>query len=249
VDLGLLAIRVSDGRMVVKLAGSLSGAGIGVPILYSTELTPVMAVGLSDLDNSGAPDIAVLAENPSTRRYLVEIRNATGAAAPRSYLFNNGYDPLTLQLGPDTDGNSVPELAVLARRRSDGRGIVEMRNAFGPAAVHSVMFSAGYEPAAFALVTNTDANPVAEWVAALDRVANHQPYTQLINADGAANLRTTAYQNNAFSVQQVLVLSDTDSIGGPDIGVIARRKSDGRLRMEIRNARGGGTPRTFFFSP
>jgi uncharacterized delta-60 repeat protein len=248
-DLGLLALRASDNRALVKFAGSVSGAAIGAAVYYTPGVLPLQAEALPDLDASGAPDIAVLAAVPATGRYRVEIRNAAGAAARRTYTFTNGFDPVDFRLGPDTDGNSVPELAVLAQRRSDGRIRVEMRNAFGPAAVHQVTYSPGYAPVGLDLASDSDGNSVPEWAVLLDRNSDHRPYTQIRNATGPSGVVSRAYFTTAYAARRLFVLPDSDSIGGPDIGVIAQRNSDGRLRMEIRNAQGGGTTRAFFFSP
>jgi hypothetical protein len=249
VDIGLLAVRKSDGRAVVKLAGSLSGTGIGTLTYYSAGLVPLMAAVLPDLDASGQPEIAVLAEHPAIDRYKVQIRNALGAPMPRTYTFAPGSDPLQLAVGPDKDSDGVPELAVLARQRTDGRALVELRNAFGPAGAKRMFYSIGYAPVAFALAGDTDDNSVPEWAALLDRDSDHRPYTQLRNQTGPAGTVSRAYLSTSYRAQQIVVLPDSDSVGGPDIGVIAERAADGRLRMEIRNARGGGTPRAFNFAP
>jgi len=61
------------------------------------------------------------------------------------------------------DGNGVAEVAVLAARRSDDRGVVEIRNVSGPQAVRQIWFAAGQTPLAFAAIDDdADNNGMAE---------------------------------------------------------------------------------------
>ena len=83
----------------------------------------VGVLGLPDINSNGFPDIAVL----RVGSILAEIRDGQAGALLNSITFlDDGFTPITFAALPDSDGNGVAELAVLATRNSDGRFVVEM---------------------------------------------------------------------------------------------------------------------------
>ena len=73
----------------------------------------------------------MLSRRVSDGRVLVEVKNAAGATNPKSLWYPAGNTPLALGILPDLDGNGVQEAGALLVRDSDGRILVERRNASG----------------------------------------------------------------------------------------------------------------------
>jgi hypothetical protein len=96
---------------------------------------------LANQDANNAPELVVLAER-SDGRPVVDIKNAFGAANPLRLFFLDGtFDALQVIVIDDADGNQVSELGVLGRRTSDGRYVIQRKNASGSAGTGNIWFS------------------------------------------------------------------------------------------------------------
>ena len=114
---------------------------------FGAGFTAVGAVALPDSDGNGVAELAVLATRNSDGRIVAEIRNLTGAEAPRFVWFAANHTPVTIKvIDDDADNNGVVELAVLSTRDSDGRIAVEVKNAFGPTNPNTVWYMSGNTP-------------------------------------------------------------------------------------------------------
>ena len=85
----------------------------------------------------------VLAVRDSDDRVVVEVRNAQGVANRNMVWFRPGYTPIDMVAVPDKDSDGIPEAAVLFRRDSDGRHLVEVRNAQGPVNPSTIWLAPG----------------------------------------------------------------------------------------------------------
>jgi hypothetical protein len=87
-------------------------------------------VSLPDLDGDGVDELGVFAERRDGR-FALEIREADGTGGFRRIWFSGGIQFLDIAVGADADNNEVPEVVALGTRISDGRIVVERRNASG----------------------------------------------------------------------------------------------------------------------
>jgi hypothetical protein len=246
--LAIIAVRESDSRTHLRLVNALSG-GLLNSVPYSAGFTPVMGRALPDLDSDGSPEVAVLAIRDSDGRAVVEIRNVMGPGRMRRVWFSTGFEPMELEVGPDGDGNGIPELAVLGRRISDGRISIEMRNTLDAPAPRYLYCPPGHEPVTFELVDDSDGNGSPEWAVLMQRISDDRPVVQLRNASGPADPSTIEYLSEAFTARALQVVGDNDGSGGPDLAVIATRDLDDRYRAEVRNAGDGAMLGSFLFTP
>ena len=86
---------------------------------------------VDDADNNSVPEVAVLSARNSDGRVLVEVKNAFGMTNPHPIWYSDGFTARSLSILDDADGNSIQESAVLMIRDSDGRILVQSRNASG----------------------------------------------------------------------------------------------------------------------
>jgi hypothetical protein len=244
-ELAVLATRNSDGRAIVEVR-NIGGSGAIRSFWLSSGITPIGIATVRGHAASGeAPELAVLATRDSDGRGLVEVRSAFGAH-PRSIWIGAGLSPLDLLVLPDADGNSVPEVAVLASRDSDGRIVVEIKNAAGATNPNSVWFMAGNTAIDLALVPDKDGNGVPEIAVLSKRNSDDRLVAEVKNVRGPTNPSTVW-----FSAGQVGVamkgLGDADGNTVPDIAVLSRRGSDGRILVEVKNAIGATNPRSLWY--
>jgi hypothetical protein len=207
-------------------------------VWFAANQRPVgLAVVGADADGNGIAEIAVLSTRRSDGRGLIEVKNAYGATSPVSIWGGAGLTPRDLEIVPDADANGVPEVAILASRDSDGRIVVEIKNAAGATNPNSVWFMAGNTAADLAVVPDSDGNGIAEVAVLSTRNSDGRVVVEVKNAAGATNasaLWTVAGQA-ALAVDAV---ADADGNGVPEIAVMTKRNSDGRVVVEVKNARG-----------
>jgi hypothetical protein len=96
---------------------------------------------IHDADSNGIPEVAVLSERDSDGRILVEVKNVFGATNPNPIWYSPGFTARGLATIADTDSNGVEEALVLMIRDSDGRILVQGRNAAGSPAPNDYWFS------------------------------------------------------------------------------------------------------------
>jgi len=217
-------------------------------IWMGSGLTPSDIEIVEDADGNGVPEVAVLSTRNSDGRIVVDVKNAFGATNPTSVWFMAGNTAIDLAVVGDKDANSVPELAVLSSRNSDGRNVVEIKNAAGATASTAAWFMAGHTALAVEGLEDADGNSVPEVAVLSERDGDGRVVVEVKNAAGATNPRQLWYPAG-FAALDLAVLSDVDSNGIDEAAVLLIRNSDGRIVVQRRNAAGTQAPVDYWFSP
>ena len=209
--------------------------------------TAIDAVALPDADGNGVAELAVLATRDSDGRIVAEIRNLAGDQAPRFVWFAKDHTALTLKVvDDDADNNGVVELAVLSTRDSDGRILVEVKNAFGTTNTNSVWFMKDNTPLDLEVVPDKDANGVPEVAVLSYRNSDGRIVTEVKNAAGpTAPIAVWFMKGN--SAIDLVAIDDKDLNGIPEVAVLSSRNSDGRNVVEIKNVAEITAPTTVWF--
>ena len=237
---------IRSGSIIVEIRDGQAGALLNTMYFLGNDFTPVTGAALSDADNNGVSEFAVLATRNSDGRMVVEIRNVSGAAAPRQIWFAAGHSPVTMAvIEDDADGNTVPEIAVLSSRDSDGRGLVEIKNAFGATNPNAVWVGPGLaagDPGDYALsdleiVPDADSNGVPEVAVLMTRVSDNRIVVDIQNAAGSTDPHAVWFMAGNTAIDLVVV-PDKDANNIPEVAVLSSRDSDGRNVVEIKNAAG-----------
>jgi hypothetical protein len=246
-ELAVLATRNRDGRGVVEVKNAY-GATNPVSIWSPSGYTPSDVEVVPDADGNGVPEVAVLEARDTDGRIVVEVKNASGPTNPNSVWFMAGHTPIDLAVVPDKDGNTVPEVAVLSSRDSDGRVVVEVKNADGATGPSSVWFMAGQTGLAVKSVGDADANGVPDIAVLSSRASDGRVLVEVKNAAGATNGRALWYPAG-YGARDAAVLPDIDSNGVAEAGVLLIRNSDSRIVVQRRNAAGTQAPVDYWFTP
>ena len=205
-----------------------------------------MVIALSDVNSNGSTDLAALREGS----IMVEVRDGQAGALLRNITFlSDAFTPVTAAAVPDSDGNGVSELAVLATRNSDGRMVVELRNVTGPQALRQVWFAPNHTPVSMTVITgDADGNGIAELAVLSTRNSDGRGLVEVKNAFGATNPRAL-WAGVGLTPSDVNVIDDADGNGVPEVAILSRRDSDGRIVTEIKNAAGATLPNAVWFAP
>ena len=245
-ELAVLSTRNSDGRGLVEVKNAY-GATNPVSIWAGAGLTPSDVEIVEDADQNGVPEVAVLSTRNSDGRIVVEVKNAAGATNPTSVWFMAGNTAIDLAVVSDKDSNTVPEVAVLSSRDSDGRIVVEVKNAAGPTNPTSVWFMAGNTGLAVEAVADADGNAVPELAVLSSRDSDGRVLVEVKNAAGATNPRSLWYPAG-YTARDLAVLADVDGNGIEEAAVLMLRNSDGRIVVQRRNGAGPQAPVDYWFS-
>jgi hypothetical protein len=250
-ELAILAARRSDRRGVVEIR-NLAGEELPRVIWFGAGLTPKRIAVVGDADANGVAELAVLATRVSDDRAVVEVKNGFGPAQASALWFMASASPLDLVSIGDSDGNSVAEVAVLLARHSDGRGVVEVKNAAGPTNPRQVWAMAGVRPRAIAAVADADANGVPEVVILSRRSSDGRIVAEVKNASGPTNPNALWFEDKPSDTHTALAvtgLPDADGNGVAELAVLTRRDSDGRHVVQVKNAAGPTAPRSLWLTP
>lgn len=161
-----------------------AGATLPTAVWFAPGHTAIDMAAVDDKDSNGVPEVAVLSRRDSDGRNVVEIKNAAGPTAPSAVWFAAGHTATDVRQVDDADGNSVPEVAVLSTRDSDGRILVEVKNAFGATNPHSVWYSPGFTAHGISIIADTDGNAVEEALVLMIRTSDGRILVQGRNAAG-----------------------------------------------------------------
>jgi hypothetical protein len=245
-EIALLVRRYSDARGMVELR-NVTGAAAARQVWATACHKPLaLAVIADDADGNGVPELAVLLTRNRDGRGVVEVKNAYGATNPVSIWSPSGYTPSDVEVVPDADGNGVPEVAVLEARDTDGRMVVEVKNASGPTNPNSVWFMAGNSPIDLAVVGDKDGNGVPEVAVLSSRDSDGRVVVEVKNADGATGPSSVWFMQGQAGLA-VKSVGDADANGVPDIAVLSTRLSDGRVLVEVKNAAGATNGRALWY--
>jgi len=237
-----------EGSILAEVRDGQAGALLNQITFLSEAFTPIAIVALPDADGNGVAELAVLATRNSDGRIVAEIRNLTGAEAPRFVWFAANHTPVTIKvIDDDADNNGVVELAVLSTRDSDGRIAVEVKNAFGPTNPNTVWYMSGNTPVDLEIVPDKDSNGIPEVAVLSFRNSDGRIVTEVKNAAGATNPTAVWFMPGNTAIDLVAV-DDKDANGISEVAVLSSCNSDGCIVVEVKNVTGPTSPNTMWYS-
>jgi len=247
VELAVLSTRDSDGRIAVEVKNAFGPTNPNT-VWYMSGNTPVDLEVIPDKDANGIPEVAVLSFRNSDGRIVTEVKNAVGPTAPTAVWFMPGNTAIDLVAVDDKDANGIPEVAVLSSRISDGRNVVEIKNASGPTAPTAVWFMAGATATDVAQIHDADSNGVPEVAVLSVRDSDGRIVVEVKNVTGPTSPNTMWY-SSGFAAHGLATIADTDANAIEEALVLMIRDSDGRILVQGRNAAGNPAPNQYWFSP
>jgi hypothetical protein len=246
-EIAALGFDSQQDKITVRVADGATNAGIRKFDYGSGGFDPIDLATVSDVSGNGAADVAVLGVRRSDDRIFVQTRDVlTGKnALSRNILFlDSGFTPLGLAVLPDVLPSSSEELVVFATRNSDGRGVVEIREADGTSGFTRIWFlDTTFTPKAIAIGDDADNNGIPEIAMLAERTSDQRIVIERRNATGAPATTRHWYFSEGWAVIDFTAVADTDDADNlPEYAVLAVR-DDGKPAVEIRNA---GEPKATF---
>jgi hypothetical protein len=171
--------RFSNNRYLVQIRNAA-----GPPQPQSFYLpnghVPRRVTSVADADGNGTPEVAVLLSRNGDGLTRVFVANANNIGNSTMFNYGVGVTPLGLFGIPDTDGDTIPEIALLVDRQQSANVDVVIDNAAGPPARRNVGFPSGSIRTSVALdfLGDWDSNGQAEVAVLLIHTADGRIYAQ-----------------------------------------------------------------------
>lgn len=246
-ELAILAIRNSDNRAVVEIR-NLSGSASPRLVWFAKDAYPLRMVSVPDADSNGVAELAVLLVRDSDDRVFVEVKNAFGPTSPSTIWYMKFATALDMTVVNDGDSNGVPEIAVLLSRWSDGRGVVDIRNTSSPSNPNLVWAAKDVTSMRVAALDDANNNGTPEVAIHSVRNSDMRNLVEVKNSHGPTQPNTLWFAPG-HTVHALAIANDADGNGIPEVGIMSRRNSDGRVLVELKNASGLSNPASRWFSP
>jgi len=231
----LAVLEASGSAAQVEIRDAKGGAFIRLVSLAPPQsLEPRDLAILSDINQNGAPELAVLAHsavagNPDK----VAIRDSMTGQLIRNVSFGTGGDPQQLIIVPDINGNGANELAV----RREGSGRIVIKDSMTGLNVSVLTYNPAYRPFELAVVPDFNGNglpEIAVWgIRATDGrvrvVASDVATGQWLKASYFGTTATVRADHGA-------VITDISGGGVPELVRVGVRASDGSAVAAFRDA-------------
>jgi hypothetical protein len=234
----------------VQVRGGLGGQLLGRRSFLNNRYKPVGLAGLPDLDGNSVPELALLAVRDSDDQVVVEIRNASGPSSPRQVTLSPGHVPIGLKALPgDTDGNGIPELAVLSSRVADGQESIDIFNAFGEPNLRTVV----YDPVQldvldFVTVDDGNGDGSVEIAALAERAGDGLYVVDIRELSGQDSPAITRSLRANHRPRAITTVTDANGNGIPELVVLQEDVITGVTRVEVRDELGADNPRLFNYA-
>lgn len=199
---------------------------------HGNDFSGIDAIGLGDTDGDSSPEVGVLGVNVNDRA-RVQLANVADGSIVRQVSFNQIDRAVAILAVPDLDGDSIPEIALLAVQ-PNGKTRVQVRSALTGNLVSDFFTGTAYDPIDFALID--------------DLSGNAQPEIAVLEArDSDGKIRVTikdaftgVFVINAFfgtndEALAVMGLDDVNGGGSPDFAVLIERGSDGAAQVKVKD--------------
>lgn len=214
--------KLDDGRTNVLVVDLATGSPVG-DLYYGSDFDPVDLGDAGDIDNSGAPDIAVLGVNAASK-VRIQVRDLSAGTNIQTIYQGTDATPLQLEVLPDVNGVDGPEIAVLAETLAEGRARVWVQELVTKTTLRKLNYGSNY--AARMIAYAPDAAGAGEDGIGLLGV----------RSDGQNRLQVQAISNGAvisnrtwgssFSPVDIDTVADTGSDGVADIAMLFATQDD-----------------------
>ena len=188
-----------DAWLDLELDEAMFGSRLSLSVANRSDrslhnATLVLALHLTDMHvgdyatvvaGDTVPEVAILSSRISDGRNVAEVKNAFGPTQPSAVWFLGASTAKGVQSVNDADGNGVPEVATLSVRDSDGRIVVQVKNASGPTNANALWYTPGFAAQGMVTIADTDGNGIDEVLVLMIRNSDGRILVQGRNAAGA----------------------------------------------------------------
>jgi hypothetical protein len=234
---------VTTGANRVYVKDSKTGALIKRVTFTTTDVPR----GMAAIDDHGACNLALLAQDEVTGEAKSEVRSPLTGNLVNTVLFGKAYAPMGMVAVPDLNGNGVSELSMLGIHTTNGNVSAQVRDAQSGALLKTVLFNKAYTPQALAVIPDVSANGKAELAVLGVNAATHEVTVEIRDAGSGALIRAMPFLQ-AYPPRNLVVVSDIDGGGAPGVAVLGVDTATGRVMVQVKNAKAGSLVRNMQYN-
>jgi hypothetical protein len=217
----------------VALLWGLESSELINAVVYSEAFQPSDASPIIDLNGNGTTDIAYLVFDPVVERPKVEVRDPLTDKRIKNVDFNKDHVPTALGIMADQNGNQSQEAVVLARRTSDGRGRLLIRDLVTKEKVRNISLPKIYTVLSLDTAEDISGNGAPEALVLATRTSDQRGFVLVWDTGGAGKVVNVKLPKDHAPVDH-LAISGPGGISA--VAVLARRTTDNRGRLLVYDA-------------
>jgi len=154
--LAVLGVNGTNGKVLVQVRNAATDTLVR-KIFYAPAYAP-KALGVVR-GGGGGIKLAVLGVNGTNGKVLVQVKKLIDGSLAKNVFFSPAYAPVALDVVPNYGGGStVNELAVLGVNGTNGKVLVQVKDASTASLIKTVYFSKGFPPKALAVFADISGN-------------------------------------------------------------------------------------------
>jgi CSLREA domain-containing protein len=219
-----------NGRAAVQDLGTASAVG---SVAFTDGLTPIDAQGIADLNNNNADDLALLVRQTQDIVPKVEVRDPLTGKRLKNVDFNKQHEPVALAILADQNGNQSEEAAVLAKRASDNRPRVLIRDIQTKAKVINISLPKIFDVLELVDAPDFSGNGKAEVLVLASRLSDSKAFVLVWDTGGTGKIVNVQLPKNHTPVDLAYL---TGPGGVAAVAVLAVRTTDERGRVLVYDA-------------
>jgi hypothetical protein len=197
-----------------------------------------MAV-LPDLDANGNLEIAMLQKQPSCQ-VLVQARDSITGLVTSNLWYGSQYQPVSMTVVPDYNGNGFPEVAVLGSEASTDAVRVQIKDSDTTTTLDNIFLGTQSIASDLVSVADTNGNSIPEIGILGVLKANDQvrmqvwdPVPPLI---APAEFQANIWFGNVYQPQSVTTMPDINTNGSDEIVAMGVDPATQNIRVQVRDS-------------
>jgi hypothetical protein len=202
-------------------------------VAFSNGLVPIDAQAAADLNNNGADDLAFLLRQAQDVLPKVEVRDPLTGKRVKNVDFNKQHDPVALAILADQNGNQSQEAAVLAKRVSDDRPRVLIRDLVTKAKVINLSLPKIFDVLELVGAPDFSGNGAAEVLVLASRRSDGKGFVLVWDTGGTGKVVNVQLPKNHTPIDLAYL---TGPGGVAAVAVLALRTTDDRGRVFVYDA-------------
>jgi hypothetical protein len=223
---------VVPGNTSVHVRDALTG-DLLTDIDFGSDAAFDLAV-LPDLDAGGAPEVAILQQQPSGQVRVQARDSATGAVTSNLW-YGLQYEPVSMSVISDYNTNGFPEVAVLGSEYGTDAIRVQIRDADTDEFVDNIFLGTQSIAKNLVSVTDTSGNGTPEMGILGVLKDNDQVRTQIWDADTAA-FQSNIWFGNVYQPHSMITIPDINSNGSDEIVAVGVDPATQNIRVQVRDS-------------
>lgn len=240
----VVAKNSNDNRVSVQLRRRSDGSVINTLLYFRNIWDAVDVDWLQDLSGNGRSEVVLVARSDAGRISALIKDAATGNTVNRTNFYSPAATPVSLTQISSVGGGAAVDLPLLGVK-NNGRSIVQIRDALTDTVVNSIyFFSAAWDSISVHGLNDVNGNSSADVAALAQHSTNGAIRANVRDASTGNLLNQIKFLGPIWTAHKMAVFDDITGNGVEELGVVGRR-SDGTVRVQIRDASTGSGVKTF----